>query len=249
MKRVYKTAAWIVGGIVLLFVCIVVVLIVRNREFDKTVIYPEESRIAPADTIINVDGIAIKMIGVRGGKIDCKGLKKTIELTDFRISETEVTQELWTAIMGTNPSVHQGDSLPVENIDLVECMEFVSKLDSISGCYFDLPTYPQWLYAGYLGKHLPSDIHKLDSIAWHKGNAGDVTHVVKQKNPDSHGVYDMFGNVAEWTVSGSDPLFIVAGGSYESEKENCDDKHREFNHGRMKAGNLGLRLISYIELR
>jgi len=218
MKRVYKITAWAVGGCVLLCACVVVVLVIMNREFEKTMIYPDESRIAPADTIINVNGVAIKMIGIKGGKIDCKGLKETIELKDFYISETEVTQALWSAVMGENPSVNQGDSLPVEKVDLVECMDFVSRLDSISGHKFMIPTYPQWLYVGYLGKRLPSDSRKLDGNAWYKGNARNITHAVKQKNPDNLGVYDMLGNVVEWTVSGSDPLFIVAGGSYETEK-------------------------------
>lgn len=247
MKKVLKISAWIIGGIVLLFACLAVVLIIMNREFDKTMIYPDENRIAPADTIIDVNGVAIKMIGIKGGKIDCKGLKETIELKDFYIGETEVTQALWSAVMGDNPSVHQGDSLPVENVDLVECMEFVSKLDSVSGHNFMIPSYPQWLYAGYIGKMLPADNRTLDGIAWYKNNSGNVTHGVKQKNPDTLGVYDMLGNVAEWTVSGSDPLFIVAGGSYETENQYCNDEHREFDHGKVKSGNLGLRLICYPE--
>ncbi len=247
MKKVLKISAWIIGGIVLLFACLAVVLIIMNREFDKTMIYPDENRIAPADTIIDVNGVAIKMIGIKGGKIDCKGLKETIELKDFYIGETEVTQALWSAVMGDNPSVHQGDSLPVENVDLVECMEFVSKLDSVSGHNFMIPSYPQWLYAGYIGKMLPADNRTLDGIAWYKNNSGNVTHGVKQKNPDTLGVYDMLGNVAEWTVSGSAPLFIVAGGSYETENQYCNDEHREFDHGKVKSGNLGLRLICYPE--
>lgn len=248
MKRVYKVTAWAVGGIVLLCVCVVVAFIIMNREFDKTVIYPDENRIAPADTIIDVNGVAIKMIGIKGGNIDCKGLKETIELKDFYIGETEVTQALWSAVMGYNPSVHQGDSLPVENIDLVECMEFVTKLDSVTGHNFRIPSYPQWLYARYIGKMLPADNRTLDGISWYKNNSGNVTHGVKQKNPDSLGIYDMLGNVAEWTVSGSDPLFIVAGGSYEAEKEYCNDEHREFDHGKVKSGNLGLRLVCYPEI-
>lgn len=247
MKHEYKITAWIIGGIVLLCICIVVALINMTRECEKTVIYPDENRIAPADTIIDVNGVAIKMIGIKGGKVDCKGLKETIELKDFYIGETEVTQALWSAVMGDNPSAHQGDSLPVENVDLVECMEFVSKLDSVSGHNFMIPSYPQWLYAGYIGKMLPADNRILDGIAWYKNNSGNVTHGVKQKNPDSLGVYDMLGNVAEWTASGSDPLFIVAGGSYETEKQYCNDEHREFDHGKVKSGNLGLRLICYPE--
>lgn len=249
MKRVYKISLWIVGGIVLLCACVIGVFFLKdvlNPEFEKTTIYPAKSHIVPADTTINVNGIAVKMIGVKGGKIDCKGLKETLELNDFYIGETEVTQELWSSVMGNNPSVNQSsDSLPVENVDLIECLEFVNKLDSVSGHHFYIPTYPQWLFVGYLSKQFPVDSNTLDGFAWHKGNAGNATHNVKQKTPNSLGVYDMLGNVAEWTVSGSDPLFIVAGGSYETEKEKCNDVNHEFDHCAVKDGSLGLRLILY----
>ena len=217
-----------------------------HLDFKETKIYPNESNMAPTDTTINVYGVAIKMIGVKGGKIDCKGLKETIELKDFYIGETEVSQELWSAIMGYNPSIHQtDDSLLVENVDLVECMKFVNKLDYVTGHNFYIPTYPQWLYVGYLGKQFPSDTNTLDNVAWHKDNSENVTHNVKHKNPNRLGIYDMLGNVAEWTISGSDPLFIVAGGSYEVEKEQCNDELREFDHCNVKTGSLGLRLVLY----
>lgn len=251
MKRVYKITAWVVGGIVLLCACVIGVYLLKdvlNPDFKETKIYPDESRVAPKDTIISVNGVEFKMIGVKSGKIDCKGLKKTIELEDFYIGETEVTQGLWSAIMGDSPSINQtGDSLPVENVDLVECLEFVNKLDSVSGLDFYIPTYPQWLYVGYLSKQFPVNEDALDGFAWYRDNSENVTHSVKLKNPNSLGVYDMLGNVTEWTISASDPLFIVAGGSYDTEKEKCNDELREFDHCNVKTGSLGLRLVMYPE--
>lgn len=244
MKRGYKITAWIVGGIILLCACVIGMFFLKdvlNPDFKETKIYPDESRVAPKDTIIGVNGVEIKMIGVKGGKIDCKGLKKTVELDDFYVGETEVTQKLWSAIMGNNPSVNQaGDSLPVENVDLVECLEFVNKLDSITGKDFYIPTYPQWLYVGYLSKQLPVN---EDGFAWYRDNSENATHNVKQKKPNSLGIYDMLGNVTEWTISGSDPLFIVAGGSYDTEKEKYNDELCEFDHCNVKTGSLGLRLV------
>jgi len=248
MKRAYKITAGILGSTVLLAVCVIggfALKDVLNPDFEETRIYLDENRLTPSDTIIIANGIQIKMIGVKGGKIDCRGLKKTIELDNFYISETEVTQELWSAIMGDNPSVrHVGDSLPVENVDLIDCLEFVNRLDSVTGHFFNIPSYPQWLYAAHLSNKL-SDGYALDSIVWHKENADSITHAVKQKKPNSLGVYDMIGNVAEWTISGSDPLFIVAGGSFYDEMEQIDADYREFDHGKVKAGTIGLRLVSY----
>ena len=98
MKRVYKITAWIVGGIVLLCACVIGVFLLKdvlNPDFKETKIYPDESRVAPKDTIINVNGIEVKMIGVAGGKIDCRGLKRTIELNDFYISEMLTWLTVW----------------------------------------------------------------------------------------------------------------------------------------------------------
>ena len=75
---------------------------ILNPPFEETTIFPDDNREKPADTAFTVNGVAIKMIGVRGGKINCKKLRKTIELDDFYIGETEVTQKLWVAIMGSN---------------------------------------------------------------------------------------------------------------------------------------------------
>ena len=155
----------------------------------------------------------MKMVGIRSGKVCCEGLRDTIELQDFYIAETEVTQQLWMAIIGNNPSSNQEcDSLPVECIDLVECLEFVHKLDSVSGLDFYIPSYPQWVYAANLGKCasvIPHSSKTFDDLAWWKNNSQEKTHPVKDKAPNSLGIYDMSGNVSEWTISGSDPLFYV----------------------------------------
>ena len=253
MKRNIKITVWIIAAIILLSGCIIGGIFLKdylyeklNPPFEETTIFPDDSRELPTDTTFVVNGIEIKMIGVKGGKINCKGLRKTIELEDFYIGETEVTQELWMSVMGDNPSYNKDSILcPVENIDLVECLEFVHKLDSISGLKFYIQSYPEWLYAVHLGCMDTNTSYYDDSISWYKENSDNTTHPVKQKHPNTLGVYDMVGNVSEWTISGSDPLFFVVGGSYETEKKCCDIETYDIYHAYIKMGSTGLRLIYY----
>lgn len=256
MKRNTKITAWAIAAIILLSGCVFGGLFLKNYlyekfnpPFEKTTIFPDENREHPADTTFTVNGIEINMIGIKGGKICCKGLRDAIELNDFYIGETEVTQELWMSVMGDNPSCHRDSILcPVESIDLAECLEFVHKLDSISGVDFYIQSYPEWLYAALLGRdgNSPySGSNALDSVGWHKGNSGNTTHPVKQKKPNALGVYDMIGNVSEWTISGSDPLFFVVGGSYETEKDCREIEAHDVYHANINMETTGLRLVYY----
>ena len=253
MKRKINITVWTVVAVILLLGGIVggyllkgVLYKILNPPFEETVIFPDDSRDNPADTTFTVNGIAIKMIGVKGGKINCKGLRETIELHDFYMGETEVTQELWMSIMGDNPSVHTDSMLcPVENVDLVECLEFVHKLDSVSGIKFYIQSYPEWLYAACLGCADADTSFADEGMSWCKENSANTPHPVRQKKPNALGIYDMAGNVSEWTISGSDPLFFVAGGSYETEMGCCRIDTREVNHAEIKTGATGLRIVCY----
>lgn len=251
MKRNVKIGVWVIATMMLLLGCVIGGLFLKdylydkfNPPFEETTIFPDESRERPADITFTVNGIEINMIGIRGGKICCKGFRDTIELDNFYIGETEVTQELWMSIMGDNLSNHRGDILcPVEDIDLVECLEFVHRLDSVSGVNFYIQSYPEWLYVARLGCMDTNISYCDDSMSWYKENSDNTTHPVKQKRPNTLGVYDMVGNVAEWTISGSDPLFCVVGGSYETEKERCKIEDYDIDHANIKMGSIGLRLV------
>lgn len=257
MKRNVKIAVCLLGAIVLLTACIIGGIRLKdylyekmNPPFDKTIIIPDPKSESIEDTTFFFNDIEIKMIGIPGGKICCEGLRDTIELDNFYIAETEVTQELWTAVMGNNPSSHRDSlNLPVENVDLIECMEFVHTLDSISGINFYIPTYPQWLYAANLGNK-DIDSHycgsmSLDEVAWHKGNSNNRTHPVKQKKPNALGIYDMYGNVSEWTMSGSDSLYCVMGGGFDSDSTCSKMDVFQIDHAEIKESSLGLRLVYF----
>ena len=166
------------------------------------------------DKIFDVNGVQFKMVYVEGGSfmmgagdqdkdaLSCEKPQHKVILDDYYIAETQVTQALWQAVMGDNPSRWRGDNLPVETISWIYCQSFIKKLNQLTGKKFSLPTEAQWEFAARGGnsskgyKYAGSD--NLDEVAWFKDNSNSQTHPVKQKKPNELGLYDMSGNVQEW---------------------------------------------------
>ena len=149
------------------------------------------------------NGVSFKMILIEGNG------------SPYYIGETEVTQALWQAVMGDNPSIFKGDNLPVEYVSWDECQTFISKLNSITGKNFRLPKESEWEYAAKGGfkshGYTYSGSNTVEEVAWYDNNArsfGSNTadssrpdygpHPVKTKYPNELGIYDMSGNVFEW---------------------------------------------------
>ena len=163
-----------------------------------------------------VNGVSFTMIAVKGGTFrmgataehadyayDREYPVHNVTLSDFYIGETEVTQELWDAVMGSNPSYFTGNmQYPVEYVSWNECQEFISKLNALTGENFKLPTEAQWEYAARGGNkasgYLYSGSNNIGDVAWYNNNSNDKTHAVKTKAPNELGIYDMSGNVWEW---------------------------------------------------
>ncbi len=124
-----------------------------------------------------------------------------------------VTQAQWKAVMGKNPSKFKGAENPVENVSLDDCLAFVSKLNKqpiakASGLDFRLPEEDEWEYACRAGARgdyckladgTEITAETLDEVAWFAENSDDTTHPVGRKKPNAFGLYDMLGNVKEWT--------------------------------------------------
>ena len=163
---------------------------------------------------ITVNGITFNMIKVDGGMFTMGATPEQenphqfeepthqVTLSSYYIGETEVTQELWKAVMGNNPSNFKGDNLPVENVSWEDSQTFIGKLNDLTGKRFRLPTEAEWEYAARGGKRSNhtqySGSSNIDDVAWYSGNSGSKTHPVKTKKPNEFGLYDMSGNVNEW---------------------------------------------------
>jgi formylglycine-generating enzyme required for sulfatase activity len=155
----------------------------------------------------------------------------------FWIGQTEVTQAAYHRVIGANPSLYQGDDLPVERVGWADAVSYCSSIG------MRLPTESEWEYAAYGGTaQLPAD--SLSNIAWYDPNSGDKTHPVAQKLPNGYGLYDMLGNVMEWVSdTGANPEanHLLKGGSFFHAARALRVSNRVEAPGEMRHRDMGFR--------
>lgn len=168
-------------------------------------------------------------------------------LSSFYLNKYEVTQKEWKGIMDNNPSDFIGDFLPVENISWFDCQEFLNKLNKLSGLNFRLPTEDEWEYAAQGGNkskgYIYSGSNVIGNIGWYNENSNNHTHHIGKKLVNELGLYDMTGNVREWTSSKFNGSYFVArGGSWFDSPEDSRIKSRTGTHVTYRVDDLGMRL-------
>ena len=274
-KKKGSALHWVLLAVVAIVATVVILMLLPGKE-DNTEPAAKENVIENKTEItIKANGVAIPMKLIAGGTFTMGGSLEGIDyknnelpahsmkVESFYMSEYEVTQQLWTAIMGTNPSEFIGEQNPVENVNWYDCVEFTKKLCSLTGKTFRLPTEAEWEYAAKGGANQENyefaGSNHIGDVAWAASNSGKTTHPVGQKSCNRCGLYDMSGNVYEWcsswyapyTVetmnnplgpdSGEDKVF--RGGSWKYSDTYCRVTYRPHTNPNGKYNNLGLRLV------
>ena len=226
---------------------------INNLSGDDTVVIPDpaeaESKRKEAEEkaakTFEVGGVLFDMVWVEGGTFRMGATSEhgsgavpdeepvhSVTLSGYYIGKTEVTQALWQAVMGSNPSYFEGDDLPVEQVSWDDCQEFIRKLNSLTGQNFRLPTEDEWEFACCGGNNSRgykySGSKYIDDVAWYDGDSGDKTHPVATESPNELGIYDMSGNVWEWCA---DRYGVYSSGAQTNPKGPYDGSYRVYRGG------------------
>ena len=219
-------------------------------EQEKIVTKKEAASVDPAV----VEGIVASMVPIPG--------------RDFRMGRFPVTQAQWEAVTGENPSEFKGADRPVEMVSWDDCRAFLETLNATpaakaSGLAFRLPTEEEWetaCRAGSTGKYCRladgTEITEdtLGEVAWFDEDVfKGSTHPVGQKKPNAFGLYDMHGNVSEWTDTAVDENGVAdangkarvdRGGGWGGSAKNCMAAHRRWFAPSLRSDLLGFRLCA-----
>jgi formylglycine-generating enzyme required for sulfatase activity len=248
--------------------------IIREEKRDQALPIVQQAAAAALEALssnmVRVEGGSFEM-GCTSEQRDCGDDEKPVhrvELSTFYMSKYEVTQALWVAVMGDNPSIFYGCAqCPVEQVSYLDVQAFLSKLNALIGGQYRLPSEAEWEYAARGGNKSRqmqyAGSNNLDAVAWYFHNTGSGTHPVGQKQANELGLYDMSGNVWEWCSDGYDETYyasspganplgassgeyrskVFRGGCWFFDPENCRVTKRNYNVHEYREFNIGFRLV------
>ena len=258
------------------------------------ILNPETGPVGPEGAVvIEVNGVKFKMVNVKGGTFtmgatseqggdasDSEKPAHQVTLSSYSIGATEVTQELWQAVMGSNPSRFSSANgytenlqRPVEMVSFEDCCyRFITKLNQLTGRTFRLPTEAEWEYAARGGNksmgYKYAGSNTVNDVCWYWDDlpsqtsltAGYGTQPVGRKAPNELGLYDMSGNVWEWTLDNNvdypsvpetDPNhqaggmpWVYRGGGWASYASSCRVSKRDWANATKAFNFVGMRLVS-----
>ena len=214
---------------------------------------------------IVVNNIPFKMQHVQGGTFNMGGDRpQQVTVSDYYIAETEVTQALWKAVMGTTiqdeyeeykkqcegMNIHlrmhgEGDEYPMYYLSWNECQEFITKLNQLTGKQFRLPTEAEWEFAARGGNlsngYKYAGSNNVDEVAWY--NLIN-THPVAQKKPNELGLFDMSGNVGEWCSTKHKGYRVIRGGGHKYYSRYNTITNCMYNFPNSDGPGVGFRLVT-----
>lgn len=215
-----------------------------------------------------VNGVSFEMVKVEGGTfmMGSEDYEETQpvhaeKVATFFIGKTEVTRELWFAIMSNTPNGTRNKYHPVTYVSWDDCQEFIGRLNRLTGRNFRLPTEAEWEYAARGGnksqKFEYSGSNNLDRVGWYNDNTPydndghQTTQLVTQKLDNELGLYDMSGNVAEWCSDSFSADYsmprnfskkVIRGGNFLSGDIPCCVYSRDCKPTDFSSHDIGLRL-------
>jgi eukaryotic-like serine/threonine-protein kinase len=200
--------------------------------------------------------------------------QRKIDVPEFYLGQTVVTQAQWIAVMGNNPAHFRGnDRLPVEHVSWLDAMNFCKKLSQKMRRTYRLPNEAEWEYACRAGTTTPFAFGETitTAVVNYDGNAPSYSGAAKGEDrkkttpvgsfpPNLFGLYDLHGNVWEWSdnynlvppdgsasgnISSRDEIKnrLLRGGSWYYAASDCRSANRLYVAASHSNDNVGFRVV------
>jgi formylglycine-generating enzyme required for sulfatase activity len=281
-----KTSArrrWLVAVIVLIAIIAIGVWVVRSGKLRAPTVQSVQENGEPQTYTETAGGAGIEMVRVPAGRFTMgspdseaghssdEGPQHTVAVASFYLGKYEVTQAAWRTVakgmpkvkidLKPDPSRFKGNNLPVEEVSWEDAIEFCDRLSRATGKTYRLPTEAEWEYACRAAM-TGSYAGDLQAMGWYEDNSDRKTHQVGVKQPNSFGLYDMYGNVWEWCMdtwhgsyddaptdgtawTGGDPnTRVLRGGSWISLANHCRSAYRIRTSPDYRYFTLGFRVVA-----